>query len=293
MRLALRAAGAAAALIIATSAGAAPLPPERPFGRQAAAPSTAEMRQVVAVTPPQRPVAASPRAEPADRTGAVLLAPRPVSRPKLARAATGRTATPALDDTRIEALGASTASLSAPPVTYPGSGPICGDRRLSGARLPQIGGSSGCGIANPVRVAAVAGVRLDPPATVNCTTARALADWIETSAAPSAARYAGAPLVKLNIAASYACRRVNNRPSGALSEHATGNAVDISAFVMADGRRITLTEGWRGTGRSFLLATWAGACRNFGTVLGPDSDRHHLDHFHFDVAQHRNGAYCK
>lgn len=292
MRAGLRAAGAASALFIAMAAGAAPLPPERPFAPEAASPSAAEMRQSVAVAPPQRPVAAAPRVQTGDRT-AVLLAPRPVSRPKAMPTSARRTATPALAETQIEALGATTASLAAPPASYPGSGPICGDRRLSGARLPQIGGTGGCGIANPVRVSAVAGVRLDPPATVNCTAARALADWVETTAAPSAARYAGAPLVKLNIAASYACRRINNRPSGALSEHATGNAVDISAFVLADGRRITLTDGWRGAGRSFLLASWRGACGPFGTVLGPDSDRHHLDHFHFDVARHRNGAYCK
>jgi hypothetical protein len=293
VRAALRAAAAAVALLAAQAAAATPLPPERPGSRQAVAVrQPVQTPQAAVVLPPQRPVADAPRAEPAQRT-AVLLAPRPGVRPSSARTARTGNATPALAETRIEALGATAAAFSPPPAAYAGSGPICGDRRLSGARLPQIGGSSGCGIVNPVRVSAVAGVRLDPPATVNCDTARALADWVETTAAPSAARHAGAPLVKMSIAASYACRRVNNRPSGALSEHATGNAIDISAFILSDGRRVTLLDDWRGAGRSFLLASWRGACNRFGTVLGPDSDRYHRDHFHFDVARHRNGAFCQ
>jgi hypothetical protein len=35
------------------------------------------------------------------------------------------------------------------------------------------------------------------------------------------------------------------------------------------------------------------ACGPFGTVLGPEADRHHQDHFHFDTANHRGGAYCR
>jgi hypothetical protein len=35
------------------------------------------------------------------------------------------------------------------------------------------------------------------------------------------------------------------------------------------------------------------ACGPFGTVLGPDADKYHKDHFHFDVAKHGNGAYCR
>src|SRR3546814_11567731 len=46
---------------------------------------------------------------------------------------------------------------------------------------------------------------------------------------------------------SYACRPVNNQIGGRLSEHARANAADIAAFVLADGRRITVQEGWNGS----------------------------------------------
>ena len=36
-----------------------------------------------------------------------------------------------------------------------------------------------------------------------------------------------------------------------------------------------------------------GACGPFGTVLGPESDRFHQDHFHFDTASYRSGPYCR
>ena len=35
------------------------------------------------------------------------------------------------------------------------------------------------------------------------------------------------------------------------------------------------------------------ACGPFGTVLGPNANRFHRDHFHFDTARYRSGSYCK
>ena len=136
-------------------------------------------------------------------------------------------------------------------------------------------------------------MRLEPAATVNCDTARALADWVETAVAPAAVGHLGSGVVALDVAASYACRRINNRPSGKLSEHAKGNAIDIAAFKLANGQRVTLLEGWRGEGSAFMRAAWQGACGPFGTVLGPEADRYHQDHFHFDVAQRRIGPICR
>ena len=37
----------------------------------------------------------------------------------------------------------------------------------------------------------------------------------------------------------------------------------------------------------------AGTSDPFGTVLGPNSDRFHRDHFHFDMASYSSGAYCR
>ncbi|MEM6341348.1 MAG: extensin family protein, partial [Pseudomonadota bacterium] len=73
-----------------------------------------------------------------------------------------------------------------------------------------------------------------------------------------------------------------------------GRAIDISAFYLRDGTEVSVLTGWnaRSTSRAMRQMHRA-ACGPFGTVLGPESDRFHRDHFHFDTAQHRGGAYCR
>ncbi len=70
------------------------------------------------------------------------------------------------------------------------------------------------------------------------------------------------------------------------SEHGRANALDISAFTLADGTRIRVKSGWRGDARqrAFLHAVHDGACEQFSTVLGPDYNSLHRDHFHVDLA---------
>jgi hypothetical protein len=91
---------------------------------------------------------------------------------------------------------------------------------------------------------------------------------------------------------------MNNKFGAKLSEHGHANAIDLSAFVLADGRAITVKRGWSGEARdrSFLHSVHAGGCQYFTTVLGPDHDSHHHDHFHFDLARRGKTGYdryCK
>ena len=44
---------------------------------------------------------------------------------------------------------------------------------------------------------------------------------------------------------------------------------------------------------AFLRRLHRGACGTFGTVLGPEANEAHRDHFHFDLAQRRHSAYCQ
>src|SRR6478736_879494 len=76
------------------------------------------------------------------------------------------------------------------------------------------------------------------------------------------------------IARDEPCRAVNHVPGARLSEHGHANAVDISAFVLADGRVVQVKSGWWGAmaERTFLRAVHAGACNVFTTVLGPAYD---------------------
>lgn len=98
--------------------------------------------------------------------------------------------------------------------------------------------------------------------------------------------------------ASYSCRTRNGIFGAKLSEHGLANAIDIGAFDLGDGRRITVLRGWKGTPgeRRFLRTVHRDACRYFKTVLGPSADKYHKSHFHFDLARHgRKGTahYCR
>lgn len=175
-------------------------------------------------------------------------------------------------------------------------GQVCGDPRVIGARIPSISGANpGCAIAEPVSLVEVAGVAMNGDARVNCKTAVALADWLENTARPAARKAYSVKLIAVKPAASYVCRGRNRKKGAKLSEHAKGNAIDISEFTLASGEVVDVESGWRAKGAAsrFLRSAWSGACGPFGTVLGPESDRYHQDHFHFDVASHRSGPYCR
>jgi hypothetical protein len=70
-----------------------------------------------------------------------------------------------------------------------------------------------------------------------------------------------------------------------ISEHAFGNALDIAGFTLADGRHISVKDGWHGMPeeQGFLRDVQATACRQFTTVLAPGSNVYHYDHIHVDL----------
>ncbi|MEP3688745.1 MAG: extensin family protein [Sulfitobacter dubius] len=173
-------------------------------------------------------------------------------------------------------------------------GAVCGDLAIQGAPVGRVAGKiSGCGIENAVKVRAVSGIKLSNAAVMDCTTAKALDTWVRQSAVPALAGQGGG-LKELRVAAHYACRTRNNRKGGKISEHGKGRAIDISGFELADGSTITVLKGWRARRSSKALRRMhRGACGPFGTVLGPESDRFHQDHFHFDTARYRSGSYCR
>ena len=152
------------------------------------------------------------------------------------------------------------------------------------------GPTSFCGAMQPFEMAGAADgrVQLRPTALLRCNMIPSVERWVRNVVEPEARRHYGAPLMELKVAASYACRPRNNQSGAKLSEHGHANALDISAFALADGRTITVKQGWWGEprDRSFLRAVHAGACREFTTILGPEADAFHRDHFHLDLARH-------
>lgn len=127
---------------------------------------------------------------------------------------------------------------------------------------------------------------------MTCPLAKNFAAWARYAVLPAARVHLGADVVKIETMGSYSCRNIYGGRSGRLSQHAFANAVDVSAFVLADGRRISLENGWDGNARerAFLQALHSSACRRFGTVLGPDYNAAHYNHFHFDMA---GNGYCR
>lgn len=176
---------------------------------------------------------------------------------------------------------------------FAGMGSVCGDPALIGESIGELEDTGACGIPNAIRLRAVDGVALSTPATINCRTARALKTWVTTAARPALAGQGGG-LSGLKVAASYSCRTRNHQPGARLSEHSKGNAIDISALRLVDGSELTVLGDWhdRKNGPA-LKQMHRAACGTFGTTLGPGSDGFHEDHFHYDVAQHRGGAYCR
>ena len=87
-------------------------------------------------------------------------------------------------------------------------------------------------------------------------------------------RWFGARVVEIKQISAYSCRGMNGNPHAHISEHAFGNALDIAAFTLADGRRITVKDGWRGMPeeQGFLRDVQAAACQQFNTVLAPGSN---------------------
>ncbi|MBR1166204.1 extensin family protein [Bradyrhizobium sp. DASA03005] len=145
--------------------------------------------------------------------------------------------------------------------------------------LPRLGPAQG----NPV--ASVGPVAIKPTATLACPIVSELDRWLADTVQPSAMRWFGVRVAEIKQISAYSCRGMNGNPHAHISEHAYGNALDISAFVLADGRRVTIKDGWRGMPeeQGFLRDVQSGACAHFSTVLAPGSNVYHYDHIHVDL----------
>jgi hypothetical protein len=128
-------------------------------------------------------------------------------------------------------------------------------------------------------------VAVKPAATLACPIVSALDHWLTETVQPAAQRWFRQRVVEIKQISAYSCRGMNGNPNAHISEHAFGNALDIAAFTLADGRRVTVKDGWRGLPeeQGFLRDVEAGACQQFTTVLAPGSNVYHYDHIHVDL----------
>ena len=123
------------------------------------------------------------------------------------------------------------------------------------------------------------------PATT-CPTAMAFHLWNRDVLNPAAEDVFGSKVARVEHLGAYSCRRLYGRDSGPWSEHATANAIDIAGFVLEDGTRISVLRDWPGEGDKarFLRQVRDGACDSFATVLSPEYNAAHADHFHLDMS---------
>jgi extensin-like protein len=138
---------------------------------------------------------------------------------------------------------------------------------------------------------AIAQTSVSPPATLACPIVSMLDRWITEAVQPAALRWFGQPVSEIKQISAYSCRGMNGDSSAHISEHAFGNALDIAAFALADGRRITVKTGWHGLPeeQGFLRDVQGAACGMFTTVLAPGANVYHYDHIHVDLMRRASG----
>jgi hypothetical protein len=158
---------------------------------------------------------------------------------------------------------------------------------------PAQSDSSGCALPYPLAVTKLgATIALEPEALMNCAMAEAAARFAADTISPLAKADYGEELKSIGHASGYVCRPRNG--GAKLSEHAFGNALDISRFTLSKGTAIDVKPAPDPKAAKFLGAVRTAACGPFKTVLGPGSDADHALHFHFDLAPRRGGGtFCQ
>lgn len=149
---------------------------------------------------------------------------------------------------------------------------------------PDRDHGEGCALRDTVRIRS-SHTTYNIPVVATCPLALALEQFEREVLQPSADRHFGQRVKRINHPGTFACRRMNRRSDGPMSEHAQANAIDMRSFVLEDGTTITVKAHWRaGDARSaFLRDIQIGGCEVFNLGLGPESDVYHQDHFHFDM----------
>lgn len=161
--------------------------------------------------------------------------------------------------------------------------------------LPDQYYGAGCSALNAVKLVSLRGdgasMGVSNLGAVTCPLAQTFAAWARFGVDRAAQQIMGSPLVRIETMGSYSCRTVAGRDR--MSAHATASAIDVAAFVLADGRRISVLQDWDSGSaqtRAFLETVHASACKRFGTTLGPAYNAAHRDHFHVELS---GKAFCR
>ena len=163
-----------------------------------------------------------------------------------------------------------------------------GSKHANFTPLPDQYYGAGCSALNAVRLSQLksdhATLVMSNLGPVTCNLADTFAGWARFGVDRAAQHIRGSALVKIETLGSYSCRNVAG--SEHRSAHASANAIDVSGFVLADGRRITVAGNWADKSpavQRFFSAIHTSACKRFGLVLSPDYNAAHRNHLHLQV----------
>ncbi|WP_284154761.1 extensin family protein [Algicella marina] len=144
--------------------------------------------------------------------------------------------------------------------------------------------SAECHIRQRARLTRVADARTAPLET-RCEMALRLGMWMRHSVQPSAREWLGSDVAEARHFGSFSCRRMrtSSGTSTRMSAHATASAIDVAGFRLDDGRALSMLQGWEASlaEQAFWRQIRDDACTYFRTVLSPDYNALHADHFHF------------
>jgi len=170
-----------------------------------------------------------------------------------------------------------------------------GAQKATFTPIPDRYFGTGCSTVNSITLASLRSdyhqLSVSNLGPVTCPMANTFAAWARYGVDRAARQILGSPLVRIETMGSYSCRNVagTSRRSG----HATANAIDVSGFVLADGRQVSVLRDWSAGSESeqrFLRIVHESACKRFGMVLGPQYNAAHRDHFHLEQ---KNGSFCR
>ncbi|EMO5716654.1 extensin family protein [Enterobacter bugandensis] len=141
-----------------------------------------------------------------------------------------------------------------------------------------------CPLNNVVRVRDFGPVSLNGSFLASCPLALSSALFVSQQARPLTKRFTGSELTRIEHLGSFACRNIYHRPDARRSEHATAEALDIAAFRLANGERVTVLNGWKSAKtQPWLKALLAASCGYYGNGLGPEYNAAHASHFHLGM----------
>lgn len=118
---------------------------------------------------------------------------------------------------------------------------------------------------------------------MTCDLAARLHLWERHVVIPAAEKFLGSPVKDVKLFGTFQCRTVAGMER--LSEHSFAKAADVAAFILADGREISVLKDYysKGPKGDFLREVRERACDIFDVTLGPDYNEDHANHLHLDV----------